>query len=254
MDWLRTGSGPQAANENLPRDPTQPVAPPLPIDAGQFLRLGSMIGPGPMGRRANDPYPTRGSIQSRREMQGKPGDPLEASYGRDSMLAIRERNLKRFSAEHGAHGPLHEMPNRHLMARIGDPWSMAKRFGTDWALLSPQGSPILYGNSPYDLVRRGFPTEEQPPLARWLQDQLLMKKPPPPSTTVLDHPERPGYQVHITPMVGTQTPMGFHEPGNMEIWKDNQKIHTLGPNDFLDDAWNWIERHAKEGEEDGPSK
>lgn len=71
---------------------------------------------------------------------------------------IRKQNFQKIGKEEGA-AITHELSNGYSIAtRPGDPGPWGHKF----ILVSPQGGPVLYGNSTDDLIRRGFYSDETP--------------------------------------------------------------------------------------------
>lgn len=80
--------------------------------------------------------------------KGAPGNVVNFNSAR--MGALRQNNIRdTFQNTGGA--IIQELPNGSMIGRLpsNDP-------RTSHVLLSPQGSPLLYGSSPADLIRRGF--------------------------------------------------------------------------------------------------
>ena len=72
-----------------------------------------------------------------------------------SLANIRGRNINQLGKEGWAF--THDLSDGGFIGR-----NPAGSRGADHVLTSPQGSPILYGSSVDDLMRRGFPNEDRP--------------------------------------------------------------------------------------------
>jgi hypothetical protein len=76
------------------------------------------------------------------------------------LAAIKQRNLRNTFSESGG-GIVQELPNQWSIGYL--PNSTPPYYHSH-VLVSPQGSASLYGRSPSDLIKRGFPDEEIPGL------------------------------------------------------------------------------------------
>lgn len=76
-----------------------------------------------------------------------------------SDAAVRKNNLKQL-VDQGYFGT-HELPNGYSIGKSIDTPDPTFGANTTHVLISPQGVPVLYGKSPADLIKRGFPDDEQ---------------------------------------------------------------------------------------------
>jgi hypothetical protein len=81
------------------------------------------------------------------------------------LAAIRQHNLRDTFAESGG-GIIQEMPNKWSIGYL--PGATPPYYHSH-VLVSPQGSAALYGQSPRDLIKRGFPDDEIPGLLNSLR-------------------------------------------------------------------------------------